>query len=76
MATPFDATPASPDMDEIQPLHIDISGSDWRKMLVVPLRHDATFFDWDPSKGSTGAIYVWATAVPCGMGIQGFETAP
>jgi hypothetical protein len=75
-ATPIGTLPNSVKMDEVQPLHINVASEDLRKIIIVPLRHDATFFDWEPSKDSTGAITVWATALPCSMGTSGIEATP
>jgi hypothetical protein len=76
LATPIGTLPGSVEMDEVQPLHINVTSEDLRKIIIVPLRHDATFFDWEPSKDSTGPMTVWATALPCSMGTSGFEATP
>jgi hypothetical protein len=76
IAVPFGANPGAPEIDEITPIQVNASAGDWNKIIVVPLRHDATFFDWEPVETSSGAMYVWATALPCTMGTEGFEATP
>ena len=81
-ATGFlDEGPEAPFTDEIPPISIPTgfdadaaNGPSWfkGKTVVAPLRHDVTFFDWEPAHDSTGALYVWATPIPCGLSTNGF----
>jgi hypothetical protein len=76
----LDAGAQGPFIDEVAPISVpaainlvDAYGSGWKqKTIVAPLRHNVTFFEWTPSSDSTGAPYVWATPIPCGLNTDGF----
>src|SRR5579862_6113758 len=68
-----------PFIDEIPPVSLPGAidennpfGSGKQKTMVAPLRHDVTLFEWTPKPDSTGALYVWATPIPCGLNIDGY----
>lgn len=70
----IDVGAQGPFIDEIAPVAIDVTpGTGWmKKSIFAPLRHDVTFFEWTPAPDSTGSLYVWATAIPCGLSTEGF----
>jgi hypothetical protein len=60
--------PQAPEADELPPLRIVDNTFTWyRRSILVPLLHDVTIFDWAPESDSSGTLYAWATAIPCGV---------
>jgi hypothetical protein len=65
-AVPLGGASASPEVNEIAPIRL-VAAQSLIKSVAVPMRHDATFFEWEPAKDSNGSVDVWATAFPCGL---------
>jgi hypothetical protein len=57
----------APEVDETAPIVVDASESRITRSFTVQLKHDVTDFYWSPQTTSKGSVYVWATAVKCGV---------